>query len=300
MPPPDESTPTPVVPSSEGEPTPAPVPPQAPPAHQQAAPQAPRARPVVPITADRFAEMRKEERAKGQNQLRATLDSEAKALGYESHAKMIEAIKTRPNQQRAPMSTQPKPNANGKSKSQIRRERRQRRNQAQPNNDVETLRADNQRLTKQLNAETRKRRAAETARQQAEADAQLRESAARAGLVDIEYALHLIKRDPKVAQMTNEQRVAFDETKYFNDLRATHPTLFGIEQAPAQTAPAPAPAAGPKPAPLPGLAPNGPGTETAPKAGDQPPNGSSASVDARELTDAEYKKRLRSLGINPA
>lgn len=241
---------------------------------------------VIPMTADSLRNVEKSARDKGARQAKSEADRRAKALGYESYDAMIATLE-------AEKRGQPVPTKKPQQQQQNRQPQQQQQRNDRPNNnrndrEMERLRADNQRLTKSLNGETRKRRQTEREKAQLEADMILREAAIRAGIKDVDYALHLLKQDMKAK--TDEERKSFDETAYFSGLRESRPFLFGVEKKPASTTPTP------KPAPT-------PAADTAPAGGPPPegekPNGGGDSKDAREMTQEAYHKRLRQLGITP-
>lgn len=114
------------------------------------------------------------------------------------------------------------------------------------------------RLQKQIEQERAARAKAE--KQKAElsqrlkaerAENMLRLAAARAGISDPEYALHLVKSHRR-SLPPEEAEKPFDEAAFFEGLKKTHGFLFGPQVRPANTAaptnaPAPAPTTNPPP-----------------------------------------------------
>ena len=114
--------------------------------------------------------------------------------------------------------------------------------------------------------------------QQAEAD--LRLAAVRAGVQDVDYALHLLRKE--LRGKSPEELAKFDEGRWFSDeLRKRAPYVFGERQEPATTGPA---AAGAPKAPPPNAA--------------AAANGASKQVDVKKMSRQEYQEYLRKKGYN--
>lgn len=106
----------------------------------------------------------------------------------------------------------------------------------------------------------------------------LREMAMRAGVTDVDYAIHLFKGH--LAGLTEDDIAKLDEQKWFEELRAKRPYLFSERVVPATTGTA---GAAP-PAPQPGAA-----------AAAAARNG---QFDARKATPQEVEQRLRKMGVS--
>ena len=90
------------------------------------------------------------------------------------------------------------------------------------------------RLNRARAHEERRRRQLERELSAREAESTLRIAASRAGVQDIDYALHLLKKDMKNKSV--DELASFDEKDYFSSaLRKDHPYLYATEQQPATT-----------------------------------------------------------------
>lgn len=125
------------------------------------------------------------------------------------------------------------------------------------------------------------RREARRARQALEAtqaESQMRMAAFRAGVVDVDYGIHLLKQH--LAKKPLAELQAFDEAKYFTvDLKKSHPHLYVAAEAPATTAPAAA------------------GASTSP-ASKTNPSPAAKPVDARTMSPAEFADMLKKRGYS--
>jgi hypothetical protein len=116
-----------------------------------------------------------------------------------------------------------------------------------------------------------------------DAETSLRIAAAKAGVQDVDYALHLLKNE--MAGKKAEELQGFDESKWFSEtLRQKHPHLYAAETRPADTAPAPGGNGGAAPTP---------GSKS-PAQGD---GGGSKRLDARKITREEFQAELRKRGL---
>jgi len=246
----------------------APPAPPAPPAGPQAAPPAAPTPPTVPERDRVSARLRQEERQKGRRAAMAELEMEAKKAGFVSHAEMqafaFEQRRGKPATPPAPAPEQIPAQAQGLSPETVKAEARRRR------------------MAKRLLHETRARREAERRITAREAEMELREVAIRAGVRDVDYAIAILRRH--LSSQTKAQLAAFDETKWFEELRGTRAYLFGEREQPASTSPA-ASAAGAPPAP--------------PAAGPVKTDDANAGqIDAKKMSRAEYIEHLRKKGLN--
>lgn len=150
-----------------------------------------------------------------------------------------------------------------------------------PNADYARLVEQNRILNRQAAANQRRVRLFEARLQASEAEHQLRIAATRAGVQDVDYALHRLRQD--MAGKTPQELAAFDENAYFSEtLRKSTPHIYATTTVPATTGttgetPSAAPAA-------PG--PDAPVTQ---------------EKDARKMSNEEYEAALRKYGLrNPA
>jgi hypothetical protein len=151
---------------------------------------------------------------------------------------------------------------------------------AQLRAEVAQLAAKNRQLAKKTVGADRETRRLQQELDAASATSTLKLAAAQAGVVDVEYALHMLKKH--VATLPSDGAV-FDEGKFFREtLRGSHPALYAVQDRPAHTGHS-EPAL-PKPAPI-----------------VKPAAGTDAVKDVRVLSRAEYDARLRAHGLtNPA
>lgn len=239
------------------------------PASPPPAASTPSTKKVISMPSDGVAKIRREERTKGR-QLR---DQElAKELGFASIEEMKEAAKrgksVRRTEPAAKPSTSAKPAKDAKRLQEQEEER--------------------QRLLRKNAVAQRAARIAQKQRDAALVEGELRVAAVRAGVIDIDYALHLLRQRMKGKDAKELEK--FDESAFFTGLRESHPHLFVVETRPVTTgngSTAKPGDAAPKPPPKPGDA-------VQKAAGDQ-------VVDARKMTREDYEKRLADMGIpNPA
>ncbi len=251
---------------------------------------------VVPMTPQAFAEYRKQERDKGAKAVRDQLDRDARQRGFKDHADLM-AHAERSRQPQQPRNPQPQPQRNAMPQqpqnNNRRDDRNNRRNKNRGGSQIDTrlshLESEKLRLTKQFNGSERKRKSLQREIDALKAEQVLREAAIRVGIVDVDYAVHLLKKDN--AGKTADQLQGFDEVKYFQGLRDRYPQIFNVEERPANSGNNATPAA-PPPAQSQGATP--PPAAPPTKKGDDPP-----AVDARKMTPAAVDARLRELGVNP-
>jgi hypothetical protein len=113
-----------------------------------------------------------------------------------------------------------------------------------------------------------------------EAEMELREAAITRGIKDSDYAIRLLTRS--LEGKTEEELAKFDHGKFFDDLRGTHPYLFGEVVKPATTG-------------------TGAGAPAAPKPADAAAaDAQNGRTDATKMTAEEYRAHLakRGLAIN--
>lgn len=135
--------------------------------------------------------------------------------------------------------------------------------------------ADSERRARQV--EVQRRRDAERQRDATEARRALERAAYRAGVQNVDYAIHLLTQH--LEGRSEKELESFDEGKFFEGLRAEHPYLFGEVRVAATTGTGATQPATPKPAAV---------AATAAKAG---------AVDTRKMNRDEYQAYLRSRGL---
>ena len=150
------------------------------------------------------------------------------------------------------------------------------------------LKAENERLKKdrervQRESEERVRKAEKAARRAGDRaiTAEMRAEARLAGLVDPDYAVHLLAK----AALKDEN---IDPAKFFSGLKTTHPHLFA---APVEPPPPPVPVAASS---APPESPAAGEVRPAPAAPGAPP----AAVDAETMSDADFRAHQRNYGFS--
>lgn len=256
---------------AEGTPaaTVAPVQTPATPETQVQQPQTPESK-VLQIPTSAMAGIKTENQERGKTELRNQLDADARALGYESHASLMASVAAAkrqapatppaaPSTEAAPAAT---PDAAALQASAFAEERKR----------LNTQRAD----------EAAARKKAERALAAREAEFQLRLVATKAGVEDVDYSLHLLKK--QLAGKSAEELATFNETEFFNvTLRKLHPHLYSSTEVtvPANTSPATKAGSPPAPAVVKAAA------------------GAAGQIDARKMNATEYADYLKSKGLTP-
>lgn len=133
------------------------------------------------------------------------------------------------------------------------------------------------RLTRTVNTQQKQLQQAQRQLAAQQAEAELRVAAARAGVLEVDYVLHVLRTE--LRGKTPEEMATFDEQTYFADLRTRKPFLFGENVVPATTSPTT-----PKDAP-----PAAPNEQTSTKP---------TTVDAKTMDRAQYIETLRKRGLN--
>lgn len=228
---------------------------------------------VVTMSSRTLADLKNKERAKGKRLAMSELQERAKKAGFASFEEMERAAaRARQSNARSEPDRQPVRTSNGQPNKQDKRWDKER----------EQLLEQTRQLNRKHSTEEKRRKAAEKKLESMEAEKLLERAAIRAGVQDVDYALELLRR--KLKAMSPEDMAAFDETKFFKeDLRTSHPYLYGIQERPATT---------------------GPGAQTAPK-GPQQPNAvkkdqaeeGDKKRDARNMSQDEYTKLLKQHGL---
>lgn len=209
----------------------------------------------------------KRAREQGAQDAAARLDEEAKALGFKSHDEMKQAAKralaARKAAKKSPDAAAPAepvvPAASSAAESNRERIARSR-------------------MARKLSARTQEARELKRRNMAIEAEMDLRVAAAQAGLRDVDYAMHFLRK--YLAGKSEAEIAAFDEHAFFNEtFKKSHPYLYGAVEEPATTSASSSRAPAPPPA--------------KPAAASVPDD----QVDARKMSREDYIKHLRSKGL---
>jgi hypothetical protein len=218
------------------------------------------------------------------------LNKQAKEHGFESYEAMMLAAtkrngaKGQNGNRTEPISAKP---GNGTS-TPPRPPRDKQDHKAMARYEREKAQWEQEKLAAQraLHKANRRTRELEEERDHLDARRQLELTAVQVGVKDVDYAVELLHRETRRKSSESpeewEMRIkAIDERKFFENLRGPHSYLFGETVVPATTGPTGERAPAPKPG------------EVTRRETDQ------GKFDARTATDAEYKARLRKLGLTP-
>jgi hypothetical protein len=236
-----------------------------------------------------FKRIKDKERRRGREDALKELDGAAQAAGFRDAASAFEAIRgmggaPAPQPQPAPQRRQEarpgqspeapvppaQPGKHGSRKDWERYERQRQqfeRDRASYRDRVAKATQRNRDLQRQIDAQ--------------QAEMALRESAVACGVKDVDYSMRLLTRH--LEGKSEAEIDAFDEKKFFEELRASKPYLFGETVTPANTGNGGAAPGGS--APQPGA------TTTAAT--------TTAQVDARKMSREEFQNRLKKMGLNP-
>ena len=226
-----------------------------------------------------IGKLKEEQRQRGKREAMTELEAKFKAAGFGSIDDAIAAMAAARN---APAKAAPAP-VKAKEPELTADEDVQTIAQPQGTGDyakqMQRLQREREKLAKQFAAEQAQRRKLQRTLEAKEAEFALRETAVGKGVKDVDYALRLIQRE---LEGKDEKALAtFDEGKFFDTLRASHPYLFGEMVVPATTGTG----VGAAPA--------------APKAGTvQAAQTAANQIDARKMSQDEFQKLMRSRGFN--
>lgn len=150
-----------------------------------------------------------------------------------------------------------------------------------------SLLEEKRRLSRARAHEEKRRKQVEREKAALEAEVKLRVAAAKAGVQDVDYALHLLKKEK--SGMPEDESQDFDETAYFSKtLRDRHPYLYSTETQPANTGPA-------------GQDESKDGAGAPPPAAKNPAeaagSGDAGTIDARKLSPEDLSAHLAKLGL---
>lgn len=230
-----------------------------------------------------MAKLKEEQRQRGKREAMTELEAKFKAAGFSSIDDAIAAMAAAKN---APAKAAPKA-APAKAVVEEVEEDVEAQTTAQPQGgsdytkQLQKLQRERERLAKQFAQEQAQRRKLQRTLEAKEAEFALRETAVGKGVRDVDYALRLIQRE--LEGKDEKALAAFDEGKFFDTLRQSHPYLFGETVVPATTGTG----VGAAPA--------------APKAGNvQAAQGAAGKMDARQMSQDEFQKLMRSRGFSPS
>lgn len=240
---------------------------------------------VLPMAQTTIDKIKREAIERGKRGAALEWENKAKALGYDSVDEMLKAAE-RAKKQAAKPKQKPKP----QQQQQAQQQNNNGNNDRRPND-----RRDRE-VQERLDRERRQRIAAQHRAEQAERDqwaaeanGQLARIAIRSGCKDEEYAITLMNRDLERKQATmspveyEKYLKEFDEVKYFDGLKKTHPHLYVETIVPATTGTVQTNDAPPPP---------GAGAVVQRAA-----NG--AQKNARNMSKDEYREELRRRGLQP-
>lgn len=231
----------------------------------------------VQVPQSAFKKLKDDALERGRKKAQAEFEERVKAAGFSSLDDLLKAVPSK--------TTAKKPVASYIEDDvddvpvQVAAEPPKKTGNAALDRERERLHRETLKLQAKLDREALRRRELQRELDAREAEMGLRQSAALAGVRDIDYAITLLERH--ISGKDEAALAEFDERAYFSQLRASHPYLFG-ETVVAATA-GNAAAAAPK-AP----APNAVTQQTV----------SSQAVDARKMNRDEYTALLRSRGLS--
>ena len=226
-----------------------------------------------------IGKLKEEQRQRGRREAVTELEAKFKAAGFGSIEDAIAAMAAARN---APAKAAPAP-TKAAAPEVVADDEVQTTAQPQGTGDyakqMQRLQREREKLAKQFAAEQAQRRKLQRTLEAKEAEFALRETAVGKGVKDVDYALRLIQRE---LEGKDEKALAtFDEAKFFDTLRGSHPYLFGEMVVPATTGTGI------------GAAPS------APKAGAvQAAQGAAGKTDARSLSQDEFQKLMRARGFS--
>lgn len=205
---------------------------------QAAAPQIKSVGKNVVLPSNAIGRIKNEAKERGKREALNELETQAKSAGFSSLAEALGTLKgitaVSPkslHQQKQPKARQE--NANGE---QPRKEERQAQAK-RSDRDKEREREKYSRLLEQERRarqdEARRRRELQRQLDASQARSELEKSAIQSGVKDVDYAVSLLLR--QLEGKDEKALSVFDESKFFDGLRESHPYLFGETVKPATT-----------------------------------------------------------------
>lgn len=232
-----------------------------------------------------LGKLKQEQRERGKREAMTELEAKFKAAGFSSLDDAIAAMAASRNTPAAAAPAE-KPVAKTKTPEPELTVDDEVQTTAQPQagsdqaKQMQRLLREREKLAKQFAAEQAQRRKLQRQLEAKEAEFALRETAVGKGVKDVDYALRLIQRE--LEHKDEKALAAFDEAKFFDNLRSSHPYLFGEMVVPATTGTGV------------GAAPAAPKASTV-----QSANGQAGKLNAREMSAEEFQKLVRSRGFSP-
>ena len=221
-----------------------------------------------------LGKLKAEQRERGAREAIGELEAKFRAAGFGSIDEAISAMAAARNggntqpQAATQRKAEPEVMDSGASMSGGKTDRKQ----------LERLAREREQYAKRYSQEQAQRRRIQRQLEAKEAEMALRETAVIKGVRDVDYALRLLQRE--LENKDEEALAAFDEGKFFDNLRSSHPYLYGEMVVPATTGTGV------------GNAPNAPRAGTV-----QAAQGASGAKDARSLSQDEFQKMLRARGL---
>lgn len=236
---------------------------------------------VLQVPHSDFKKIKEEARERGRREALAELDAVAVEAGFESHADALKKLgelkkhasktEAQPSPPETQQMTKPADKKDAKAADKQARE-------------SQRLADERSKLRKDWRAAQRSKRDLQRQLDHKDAQMELQKEAYQAGLTDVDYGIRLLTRE--LAGKSVEEVAKFDRKKFFDDLRAQKPYLFGEKVVPATTGTNGSKGDGSQPA-----------TPDASKPVVDAAKG--AQFDARTATKEQYEEHLRKLGLNP-
>ena len=230
----------------------------------------------VVLPSSSFAKLKEEQRQRGKREAITELESKFKAAGFGSLDEAIAAM--------AAARSAPAPKAAPVQKAeQVESVEEQtpvaKTGNANADRQLARLAREREQFAKRFAQEQAQRRKLQRTLEAKEAEFALRETAVSKGIKDVDYALRLLTRE--LEGKDEAALAAFDEAKFFDNLRAERPYLFGEMVIPATTGT--------------GVG----GAPVAPKAGTvQQAQGAAGKIDARSMKGEDFAQLLRQRGFS--
>ena len=240
------------------------------PAGAVSAPAAPEPK-VLAIPSAAMKGIKADERERGRAEALQSLEVEAQSLGFSTYAELKAAAAA----QKAGAQAAPVPEPASADTGQNLVSPAQQELVAQRDRALD----EKKRLNRQHARAERENRQLKQKLIEQEVQSELKLAAKDAGVVDVDYAVEVLRRSIKGMSETELQ--GFDEAKFFREqLRQSHPHLYQVEQRPVTTGTGNAPVAKP----------------TVPSKTVDPKDAGKA--DARVMSPQDFQARLRKLGLS--
>lgn len=226
----------------------------------------------VVLPSSSLGKIKQEQRERGKREAMTELESKFKAHGFSSLDEAFEAMAALRNGGAPSTSSKAPAKAEAQTSAQAAQSGIDRKQ-------YERLQREREQFARRYAQEQEQRRKLQRTLEAKEAEMALRETAVVKGVRDVDYALRLLQRE---LEGKDEAALStFDEGKFFDALRGSHPYLFGETTVPANTGTGI------------GAAPS------APKAGAvTQAQGAAGLGDARKMSQDEFQKMLRARGLS--